>query len=280
MDKFNNIDYVHPTYRLFVMGTTGPQTSQSQNGIFVDAYTKIGVFSETTSGTAIWGKATNNGYAAKFEGLTQFDGDAEFITNTSSGTAIWGKATNFGYAAKFDGFTQFNGVAEFTINVGIGIANPQKLLHVEGGDILVQNGRLLLSDGANQIELTADGLIHAREIEVDLDVIPPDYVFEDDYDLMPLIELQKFIDLNHHLPNIRSAAEYEAYGRIPLKELSFKLLEKVEELTLYTLEQEQKIEDSKAENKAIHDALIEINKEIKALKAENTRLKQEIESLK
>jgi hypothetical protein len=85
-----------------------------------------------------------------------------------------------------------------------------------------------------------DGRIHAREIEVNLDVIP-DYVFADNYELMPLAELQKFIDLNHHLPNIKSAEEYEAYGRIPLKELNLKLLEKVEELTLYTLEQESEI---------------------------------------
>jgi hypothetical protein len=53
------------------------------------------------------------------------------------------------------------------------------------------------------------------------------------------------------LPNIKSAEEYEAYGRIPLKELSLKLLEKVEELTLYTLEQEAEIDDLKAANAEI-----------------------------
>jgi hypothetical protein len=89
-----------------------------------------------------------------------------------------------------------------------------------GSKLVIRNGT------SNELALYNDGRIHAREIEVNLDVIP-DYVFADNYELMPLAELQKFIALNHHLPNIKSAEEYAAYGRIPLKELNLKLLEKV-----------------------------------------------------
>jgi len=157
-------------------------------------------------------------------------------------------------------------------DVGIGTTTPIGKLHVADGDLVLSNGdffigagnatvsqgdltvingKIVLVDGLNnELVLYNDGRIHAREIEVNLDVIP-DYVFADDYELMPLTELQKFIDLNHHLPNIKSAEEYEAYGRIPLKELSLKLLEKVEELTLYTLEQEAEIDDLKAANAEI-----------------------------
>jgi hypothetical protein len=148
-------------------------------------------------------------------------------------------------------------------NVGIGTSTPIAKLHVNNGEVLITNGRFVISDGIeNQLELKSDGLIHAREIEVDLDIIP-DYVFADDYNLMPLAELQKFIDLNHHLPNIKSAEEYEAYGSIPLKELNIKLLEKVEELTLYTLEQQEEIEALKKQMVEMQTLLEKINVDVK-----------------
>ena len=67
----------------------------------------------------------------------------------------------------------------------------------------------------------------------------PDYVFEDDYELMPLDDLAAFIDAQGHLPNIKSEAEV-GYGKtVNMTELSRGLLEKVEELTLYTLQQHE-----------------------------------------
>jgi hypothetical protein len=179
--------------------------------------------------------------------------------------------------------------------VGIGTSTPTAKLHVAdgnlfvsngnlsiatgnatiyGGDLTIANGKIVLVDGLNnELALYNDGRIHAREIEVNLDVIP-DYVFADDYELMPLAELQKFTDLNHHLPNIKSAEEYEAYGRIPLKELSLKLLEKVEELTLYTLEQEAEIEALKAANEEIEilkKQMVEMQNMLKLLTESNQK---------
>jgi hypothetical protein len=76
------------------------------------------------------------------------------------------------------------------------------------------------------------------------------------------------------LPNIKSAEEYEAYGRIPLKELSLKLLEKVEELTLYTLEQEAEIEALKAANEEIEilkKQMVEMQNMLKLLTESNQK---------
>ena len=70
----------------------------------------------------------------------------------------------------------------------------------------------------------------------------PDYVFEDEYDLMPLSEVRVFIDENGHLPNVPSAGEINSAG-LNMTEMQMNLLEKVEELTLYTLEQDQIIRD-------------------------------------
>ena len=74
----------------------------------------------------------------------------------------------------------------------------------------------------------------------------PDYVFEDDYELMPLADLAAFIDENGHLPNVPSAEEVEAAGSINMTKMQYTLLEKVEELTLYTLAQQELLEEQAA----------------------------------
>lgn len=71
----------------------------------------------------------------------------------------------------------------------------------------------------------------------------PDYVFAPDYNLMPLTELATFIKEEKHLPNIPSAKEIGNAGAINMTEMQLKLLEKVEELTLYTLAQEKTINE-------------------------------------
>lgn len=73
-----------------------------------------------------------------------------------------------------------------------------------------------------------------------------DYVFEAGYELMPLDELEAFIEANNHLPNIPSEAEYQAAGKVNLNERQIRLLEKVEELTLYTLQQQKTIDELSA----------------------------------
>ena len=68
-----------------------------------------------------------------------------------------------------------------------------------------------------------------------------DYVFEKDYQLMSLNDLEEFIDKNGHLPEVPTTEEAIKNG-IELKEMNILLLKKIEELTLYTLEQEKRIE--------------------------------------
>ena len=68
-----------------------------------------------------------------------------------------------------------------------------------------------------------------------------DYVFADDYALKPLEEVEAFIDENQHLPGVPSAEEVAASG-IDVASMDAKLLEKIEELTLYTIEQQKLID--------------------------------------
>ena len=71
----------------------------------------------------------------------------------------------------------------------------------------------------------------------------PDYVFASSYELRALSDLEQYIKKNSHLPNIPNAKEIETNGQ-NLGAMQLKLLEKIEELTLYTIEQEKRIKES------------------------------------
>jgi len=69
-----------------------------------------------------------------------------------------------------------------------------------------------------------------------------DFVFDKSYKLRPLSEVQNYILQNQHLPEIPSAVEMQTKG-VKINELQIQLLQKVEELTLYIIQQEQRIKD-------------------------------------
>lgn len=81
-------------------------------------------------------------------------------------------------------------------------------------------------------KLSVNGKIMLEGVRVQFDADWPDYVFDKGYKLRSLPELETFINLNKHLPNVPPAAEVGKKG-IDLGEMNGKLLEKIEELTLY-----------------------------------------------
>lgn len=96
-------------------------------------------------------------------------------------------------------------------------------------------------------KLAVNGLIHTKEVKVDL-LNWPDFVFEPSYSLIPLNELEQKIIANKHLPEIPSAAEVEENG-VLLGEMNKKLLQKVEELTLYIIQMNKEIQELKLQTK-------------------------------
>ncbi|KAB5483122.1 tail fiber protein [Flagellimonas hadalis] len=113
--------------------------------------------------------------------------------------------------------------------------------------IMTEMGNMGIGTESPDSKLTVKGNIHAEEVRVDLSVPGPDYVFKEGYNLKSLEEVQNYIKENGHLPNIPSAKEMEENG-IELGEMNMKLLEKIEELTLYIIEQNRKIDELKNDN--------------------------------
>ncbi len=95
--------------------------------------------------------------------------------------------------------------------------------------------RVGTTNGASGYILSVGGKMICEEVKVALETNWPDYVFADDYKLMPLEELKLHIDKNNHLPGLPSAEAVAAEGGYNVGELQVKLLEKVEELTLYII---------------------------------------------
>ena len=77
-----------------------------------------------------------------------------------------------------------------------------------------------------------------------------DYVFADDYSLKSLSEVEKFIQTNKHLPNVPSAQELVNNG-LDLGTMQAIQMEKIEELTLYLIQMQKEIDLLKAENSAL-----------------------------
>jgi len=96
-------------------------------------------------------------------------------------------------------------------------------------------------------KLFVEGQIRARQVKVDEDTWP-DYVFAKDYKLPSLQNIQKFIKENNHLPGIPSAGEVQTKG-LNIGQNQAALMQKVEELTLYLIKQDQQI---KAQQKQIN----------------------------
>ncbi|MEL4309120.1 hypothetical protein [Joostella sp. CR20] len=120
--------------------------------------------------------------------------------------------------------------------------------HLYTGNMNILDGNVGIGTTTPDAKLTVKGNIHTQEIKVDLaGAVAPDYVFNDDYRLKTLEEVEAHIKENGHLPNIPSAKAMEEEG-INLKEMNLKLLEKIEELMLYTIEQQKMIQELKKEN--------------------------------
>ncbi|TKG91622.1 hypothetical protein EYV94_21595 [Puteibacter caeruleilacunae] len=176
----------------------------------------------TTKGTR------RRSYAAVFEGAGAGEQSAKAVEVSFMNTANQPFADIRGYFSEASFVAsgtlpnalvrpQGNGtevIVDYYGNVGVGIVDPKHKLDV-------------------------DGTIRAKEIKVSL-TNGPDFVFEEDYQLKSLEEVEQFVKERKHLPGIASAKKMEEEG-VGLAEMNKLLLQKIEELTLYNIQQNKKI---------------------------------------
>lgn len=129
---------------------------------------------------------------------------------------------------------------------GYGNRNVYINRYTSNGDVIMTAGSGQVGIGVDDPEYKLDvaGTIRANEIMVT--TTGADFVFADDYQLRPLSEVKAFITENKHLPEIKSAQEMQENG-VGINELQTQLLQKIEELTLYILQQEERIKALEAE---------------------------------
>ncbi len=137
----------------------------------------------------------------------------------------------------------------------------------DGGDLLL----CALELGSVGIGLTAgssipagymlavDGKIIGEEVRIQNSNNWPDYVFAEHYHLLPLDELQKTINVQKHLPNIPSAATVASDG-ILIGDMQKRMMEKIEELTLYILDMHEVNKNQQAEIDLLKASLAELKK--------------------
>ena len=130
---------------------------------------------------------------------------------------------------------------------------------------ILTNGNVGIGTTNPDSKLTVAGNVHAQEVKVTVNAgAVPDYVFANDYKLKSLNELEQYIKQNSHLPEIPSAKEIEKNG-LMLAEMNLNLLKKIEEMTLYMIEQNKRIEK-------------QFN-EIEVIKKDNQSLRVDLERL-
>jgi hypothetical protein len=145
--------------------------------------------------------------------------------------------------------------------VGVNTNSPQATLHVNG-DTLVE-GNLNVAGTFNLgslnfqsltintttpkpgYELSVDGQIVCEELLVQDSGNWPDYVFADDYLLRPLHEVESHIKSQRRLPGVPSATQVQAEG-ISVGAMQKRMMEKIEELTLYAIEQNKRLAEQES----------------------------------
>jgi hypothetical protein len=223
------------------VGTSNPQSRLHINGdLFV---TGTGGGSPGTVGLP--GGATM--YLGDMDNQTQWGieyADPSYPTpSISGGLNFWRPFGSAGYGGNYVLFLKNdskvgvhtnNPTADFTVNGNVLIGDPATVSLPAGYKLYVETG-ILTEKVKVAVKNTANW---------------SDYVFEKNYQLQTLKSVEEYVNKNKHLPNIPSAEEVVKEG-VDLGEMTSKLLGKVEELTLYIIDQNKKMEALQTEVNAL-----------------------------
>ncbi|OCK49707.1 hypothetical protein BA768_07350 [Chryseobacterium sp. CBo1] len=158
--------------------------------------------------------------------------------------------STFNGKSKFDihgewenAFVVYNNSPNEVINIRVDTDSQTVFLQEQSGRVVIGAQLAQYTSNYDGYKLFVKDGIRTEKVQVDIATQNgwADYVFAKDYKLMPLKELDQFINTNGHLPEVPTTEEAIKNG-IELKEMNILLLKKIEELTLYTIEQQKRIE--------------------------------------
>lgn len=121
------------------------------------------------------------------------------------------------------------------------VKSTGKLFLSGSGNHLISNGNLGIGTENPQAKLAVNGNILAKEIKIKTGIAVPDYVFEPDYNLKSLQEIEEYVKINKHLPEVPPAKEIDVHG-LDVAEMNLLLLKKIEELTLHVISQQKQLD--------------------------------------
>lgn len=234
----------NPNFTLHVIGKTYSLEYQGNKSII-----NQGIFNQRLLvGTDV----INTNYSLNVNGNSFVQGTF-FVKNSSNITAI---------------NVDLTGASDYTKIIYAEVQNPTteiiKVVNTQTNHtpfLLSSSGKMEIHNGTKKIfQLETDGLLRTRRIRVDAESWA-DFVFAEEYDLMPLSEVKNYISSNFHLPSVPSESEVKENG-VDLLEMNKILLQKIEELTLYLIEQND-------ENKSIKDDLKRLEDKISLLETKN-----------
>jgi hypothetical protein len=176
-------------------------------------------------------------------------GPGKVLTSDATGNATWQAATgtSSGWALTGNILNPGQSIGS-TNNAGFNfITNNQERVRIQADGKVVMGNPGSLPDG--DVLLAVNGNVFSKKVKVTQNGWA-DYVFDAGYRLRPLSEVEQFIQQHHHLPEVPSAAEVEKNG-LDLGDNQATLLKKIEELTLYVIEQNKKIHELTEQNKVL-----------------------------
>ena len=133
-----------------------------------------------------------------------------------------------------------NSLQFWSYNHDTSVMGP-KFAITDNGNVLI--GKTTQTNAAYMLDVNGK----ARANEIVVNTTGADFVFEPDYKLTDLLELEKFVKTNKHLPEIPTAEQMAENG-VSLGELNIKLLQKVEELTLHLIIKDKQLQNEKETN--------------------------------
>ena len=234
---------------LYINGNANTNSIPDQHVMTWNYDGNVGIGTNTPRAVLDVAKNTGNGIlSAVFARLPEGDfvGDGTFLGVRGYNTSIV-NGKSFSIEHSFYNITNssinfFRGSGTSGGGISFNTNNNQEQMRIDHyGNVGI--GKINPSN-----KLDVNGTIHSKEVKVDM-LGWSDFVFKKEYNLPTLAEVEKHINEKGHLENIPNEEEVLKNG-INLGEMNAKLLQKIEELTLYTIQQSKEIQDLKEENKS------------------------------